>query len=176
VTTKTFAEGWTQKISINFELHLKNLVMKKIFIIAIACFCLTTVTNAQDKALGVRLGAGLASGGEVSFQLDKGTANRIEADLGFIGNDDHTGIALTGVYQWTWDLSELGDGFRWYAGPGVGVRLFDGLGLGIHGQIGIEYKFEDAPIRLSIDTRPGWYFGGESGIDGGLAISARYTF
>ncbi len=150
--------------------------MKKILVIVALCFGLSAASFAQDKAIGVRFGAGVASGSEISFQMKKGDANRYEADLGLVANNSYSGIALTGMYQWVWDLKELGDGFRWYAGPGVGVRLFNGLGLGIHGQLGLEYKFEEIPLQLSLDTRPGWYFGGNGGVDGGIALGARYTF
>ena len=150
--------------------------MKKIFTLFVVCLALAATLNAQNSAIGLRLGGGTANGGEISFQKDLGTTNRVELDLGVINNPSYTGIALTGIYQWTWDLSQLADGFRWYAGPGVGLRLFNGLGLGLHGQIGIEYSFEEIPIQLSLDSRPGWYFGGANGFDGGAALSVRYKF
>jgi hypothetical protein len=150
--------------------------MKKIILTALVSLALATSLNAQDKAIGLRLGGGTANGGEISFQMDMGDANRLEADLGFIGNANYSGVALTGIYQWVWDLAPLGDGFKWYAGAGAGLRLFNGLGLGIHGQIGIEYTFPSIPIQLSLDTRPGWYFGGVGGFDGGAALGVRYKF
>jgi hypothetical protein len=149
--------------------------MKKLIAVLAVCFAVAATTNAQ-KAIGLRIGSGTANGGEISYQLDMSTANRLEADLGFINNNDHSGVSLTGIYQWLWDLEPLGEGFKWYAGAGAGLRLFDGIGLGIHGQLGIEYNFTDIPLQLSLDTRPGWYFGGENGMDAGAALSVRYKF
>jgi hypothetical protein len=159
-----------------FHLSKKSRTMKKITVIAFFCLSLVFAANAQDKAIGLRLGAGTAQGGEISFQMNKGDANRLELDLGLISNNNYSGVTITGMYQWVWDLKELGDGFKWYAAPGVGLRLFNGLGLGIHGQVGIEYSFDEIPLQLSLDTRPGWYFGGVSGIDRGAALSVRYLF
>lgn len=150
--------------------------MKKVLAILLVCFAISTLISAQDKAIGVRLGGGSASGGEISFQMDMGSANRLEADLGFISNNNYNGISLTGVYQWVWDLDALAEGFRWYAGVGAGLRTFNGMGLGLVGQLGIEYNFPTIPIQLSLDTRPGWYFGGVHGFDGGAALGVRYKF
>lgn len=150
--------------------------MKKVFVILLVCLTAVGSMNAQDKAIGLRLGGGSASGGEISFQKDLSDANRVELDLGFIGNNTYNGLSLTGVYQWVWDLEGLGEGFRWYAGVGAGLRAFNGLGLGLAGQLGIEYNFPSIPIQLSLDTRPGWYFGGVNGFDGGAALGVRYKF
>lgn len=150
--------------------------MKKVFVILLVCLAAVGTISAQDKAIGLRLGGGSASGGEISFQKELSDANRVEFDLGFIGNNNYSGLSLTGVYQWVWDLEGLGEGFRWYAGVGAGLRAFNGLGLGLAGQLGIEYNFPSIPIQLSLDTRPGWYFGGVNGFDGGAALGVRYKF
>jgi hypothetical protein len=150
--------------------------MKKVLIVLLICFSAVSAMNAQDKAIGLRLGGGTASGGEISFQKDLSSATRLEIDLGFVGNKDYDGVAITGIHQWVWDLSDLGQGFKWYAGIGGGLRTFNGLGLGLNGQLGIEYTFPEIPIQLSLDTRPGWYFGGVDGFDGGAALGVRYKF
>lgn len=150
-------------------------MMKKLFALLVVGFAIVATTNAQ-QALGLRLGGGYENGVEVSYQQDLGTANRLEADLGFWGDSHYSGIALTGMYQWVWDLSELSEGFKWYAGPGVGVRMFNGLGIGIHGQIGIEYTLPSFPLQFSLDARPGWYFGNSHGFGGGGALGVRYKF
>lgn len=148
--------------------------MKKIFSIFAVCFTLLATVSAQDKAIGLRLGAGTNYGGEISFQNAIGDANRLELDLGFMGNEDHNGVALTGIYQWVWNISDLGDGFGWYSGIGGGVRLFNGFGVGLNGQIGIEYTLPNIPLKFSLDTRPGWYFGNAYGFGYGAALGIRY--
>lgn len=150
--------------------------MKKLFTVLAVCFAVVATSNAQQQALGLRLGGGSVNGGEITYQKDLGSANRLEADLGFWGDADYSGIALTGIYQWVWDLEGLGDGFKWYAGPGAGLRAYNGLGLGIHGQIGIEYTLAEVPLQFSLDARPGWYVGGGDGFGYGAALSIRYKF
>lgn len=142
----------------------------------IACLAITSAASAQ-KALGLRVGSGSASGIEVSFQKDLRKMNRLELDLGVeSGDNDHSGVTLIGDYQWVWDLSDLSEGFKWYAGAGGGVHIFDNIGLGFNGQIGIEYTLQEIPLQLSLDTRPGFYFGGGDGFGYGAALGVRYKF
>lgn len=149
--------------------------MKKLIACAVVGLVMTATTFAQDKGIGLRFLSGYDNGAEISFQKKLSDANRWEGDLGF-GNNG--GVALTGIYHWTWSLEdELAEGFAWYAGPGVGLRANkDGLGGGIVGQIGIEYTLPKVPIQFAIDTRPGIFFGGPSYGDWGGAFSARYRF
>lgn len=150
--------------------------MKKLFTVLVVCFVIATTASAQ-KALGLRLGAGSASGVEVSYQMDLGTANRLELDLGLeSGGTNHSGMTLIGDYQWLWDLSDLGEGFKWYAGAGAGLHIFDNIGIGINGQIGIEYTLQEIPLQFSLDTRPGFYFGNGNGFAAGAALGVRYKF
>jgi hypothetical protein len=66
--------------------------MKKLFALLLVGIATVTTMNAQ-QALGLRLGGGTASGAEVSYQKDLGTANRLEADLGSWGSS----LSLTGI-------------------------------------------------------------------------------
>jgi hypothetical protein len=151
------------------------MIMKKLLTLFVVCFAFAATSIAQDKALGIRFGGGAGYGGEASFQMGMGDANRLEADLGL----SYGHMSLTGVYQWTWDLAALGDGFGWYAGVGAGLRLGNttnnSIGLGIVGQIGIEYTLPSAPIQFSLDTRPGFFINNYGYGDYG-AFSVRYVF
>lgn len=150
--------------------------MKKIFTIIAVCMILAATTSAQDQAIGIRFGGGSSYGGEISYQKVLSDANRAEFDLGFIGNKDYSGISLTGIYQWTWALEDLDEGFGWYAGIGGGLRMFDGIGVGLNGQIGIEFTLPSIPLKFSLDARPGWYIGNIRGGDLGAALGVRYLF
>lgn len=148
----------------------KEVVVKRVV-------CLVFITgvlfsNVSADAIGLRLGGGPFGGNaEVTYQKSVNSSNRLEADLGWGG-----GIGFAGIYHWHWNIT---DGLYWYAGPGALITLWDGgIGLGVGGQIGIEYNFNTlgAPILLSLDTRPmiGLHSGGGIGYDGALSI--RYTF
>ncbi len=153
------------------------MIMKKLFTTLVLAFALFSTMSAQEQAIGLRLGGGTSYDGEISYQKMLSGSNRLELDLGFINNAAHgSGVALTGIYQWTWELNDLTEGFGWFAGVGGGLRIFDGFGLGLNGQIGIEYKIPDVPLQLTLDTRPGWYFGNANGFFPGAALGVRYTF
>jgi hypothetical protein len=146
--------------------------MKKLIAVLIAGFAFIATSNAQQQALGLRIGGGTFFGAEVSYQKDLGQPHRLEADLGL----ENSGCGLTGIYQWVWDLNSLADGVKWYAGVGAGLHVGNYIGAGINGQIGIEYTLEDIPLQFSLDSRPGLYFGADNIFGGGAALSIRYKF
>ena len=130
--------------------------MKKLFLVIAAVFAMATTANAQENALGVRLGGGL--------------------------DDDVTAFSLTGVYQWTGDIAK---GLGWYAGFGARLGYWDvdndgddaGVALGLVGQAGIEYKFSAVPIQLSLDIRPCFYILPSTDFHwGDIALGIRYCF
>jgi len=147
-------------------------MMKKIFVFLVVGFAIATNMHAQ-QALGLRLGGGSTNGVDISYQKDLGTANRLEANLSFFGNSN---LALIGNYQWVWNLSSISEGIKWYAGPGVGLRLADGIGVGLCGQIGIEYTLQDFPLQFSLDARPGWYLGDSKTFGPLCGLGVRYKF
>ena len=159
--------------------------MKKIIMILTLLVGLSSAISAQGdgKAIGLRLGSGFGYGAEISYQQPLSKANRLELDLGL----NTWGFGLNGIYQWVWNLSELAEGFNWYAGIGAGIGTYNfgyvgnpngpsNFSIGALGQIGIEYKFE-IPLTISLDYRPGIYFvpGIYSTYDG-ISLGARYRF
>ena len=125
--------------------------MKKIIIAAALVLGFAAAASAQPRALGVRIG----NGGEISYQHSLGN-NFLEVDGGLgLGLVDGTfNVGATGIYNFM--ISEFGNGFGFYAGPGATVGL--GLGeanyftLAAAGMVGIEYNF-DIPLQLSLDFR-----------------------
>lgn len=149
--------------------------MKNFFLLTIIGIGLFTMSNAQvdGKGLGLRFGGLKGDNTEISYQHPLGDSNRLEADLGI----SSWGFGATGIYQWVWDLSELADGFNWYAGFGGTLGISESkIGLGIAGQVGIEYTF-DIPLQLSLDFRPAVYFlpGISNSVDG-ICLAVRYKF
>ncbi len=155
--------------------------MKKIILLLIFTVSLVSALNAQvdNKAIGIRFGGFTGYGAELSYQQPLGNVNRLELDLGW----NYYGFGLSGVYQWVWNISESSPGFKWYAGVGAGLGsyhysspLINSLGIGILGQIGIEYNF-NIPLQLSLDYRPGIYIiPAFWGSYDGICLSARYRF
>lgn len=166
--------------------------MKNQFIALFAYLAFALAGNAQvnPNAIGLRGGYGnFGGGGEVTYQRALGSANRLEIDLGWRGNNGkyayrHSAVSV--IYHWVWNLD---GGLNWYIGPGGQVGFYDyrynddfyndGITVNLGGQIGLEYDFNDlgAPILLSIDSRPMWGFlGGNRGFGYGGAFAVRYTF
>ena len=125
--------------------------MKKIIIAAALVLGFAAAASAQPRALGVRIG----NGGEISYQHSLG-ANFLEVDGGLgLGLIDGTfNVGATGIYNFM--ISEFGNGFGFYAGPGAGVGLALGdvnyLALSAAGMVGIEYSF-NFPLQISLDFR-----------------------
>jgi len=147
--------------------------MKKVLAILLVCFAVATAVNAQDKAIGLKLGNGV----EISGQMAMGDANRVEANLGFIGG----GLSLNGYYQWLKDFPALGDAWKWYYGAGAGIELGSGyFGLGVGGQAGIEFDLQSVvpslPLQLSIDATPTINIIGGFGFGIGGGLGVRYRF
>ncbi len=151
---------------------MKKLIISLIFVVGIV-----SVLSAQldKKAIGVRFGGFSGYGAEVSYQQPLG-ANRVEFDLGLNG----WGFGLNGLFQWVKPLPQLYEGFNWYWGVGAGLGLYNfnsagtAFGLGVLGQIGLEYNFE-FPLQLSIDYRPGLYvMPSIYPTYDGICLSARY--
>ncbi len=92
------------------------------------------------------------------------------------------GLRITGLYEIHKDLNII-DGLRWYFGGGAHIGFYSssyggGTGVGIDGVIGLDYKFEKAPVNLSVDWQPSFEFGsndnnGFAGNWGGIGI--RYV-
>lgn len=168
--------------------------MKKLFIAAFMLLGFSFLTQAQtvsENALGLRLGSNNGSGYEISYQKRLSKENRLEVNLGFTNHNynhrngyESSSVLLTGVYQWLWNIE---GGLNWYAGVGGSLGTYSWnypgysnseFNLGVVGDIGIEYDFEEAPIQLSLDWRPGFVIAGDEnhGSHNSVALGIRYRF
>ena len=151
--------------------------MKKIILAAALVLGFAVAASAQPRAIGVRIG----NGGEISYQHSMGS-NFLEVDGGLgLGLDDGVfNVGATGIYNFM--ISEFGNGFGFYAGPGAGVGLALGevnyLALSAAGMVGIEYNF-NFPLQISLDFRQhiGIGFSG-NGIwaPSSIGLGLRYQF
>jgi hypothetical protein len=136
-------------------------------------------SQSYTTALGVKFYPGAIT--LKHFVSDK---NALEGILSFWDR----GFRITGLYEIHGNISGA-PGLKWYIGPGAHIGVYNnkyykdgyesGGAFGIDGVLGLDYKFRDAPINLSLDWQPSFEFGdkyesGFSGNWGGFAI--RYTF
>lgn len=155
--------------------------MKKRALFLVAAVLLSFAANAQGmngsrNALGIRGGWGA----ELSYQRYIAPETRLEGTIGM----NRFGFSLEGMYQMMNEIpAEVSGDFKWYYGFGFGIGDWDcddfakGFSCGILGQAGIEYAFQEAPIALSFDYRPGIYFTPEFNFDwSGFALGMRFYF
>ena len=125
--------------------------MKRIILAAALVLGFAVAATAQPRAIGVRIG----NGGEISYQHYMDGANFLEVDGGLgLGFDGVFNVGATGIYNFM--ISEFGNGFGFYAGPGAGVGLAVGevnyFALSAAGMVGIEYNF-NIPLQISLDFK-----------------------
>ena len=140
--------------------------MKKIILIATIVLGFAVAASAQPKAVGLRIGYGA----ELSYQHNVGE-NFIEADLG-LSSFKNLGVAAT----YNFNIAQFGEGFNFYAGPGIGLGMGETLSVGIAGQAGIEYNFAEAPVQVSLDVRPYFDFVGIGLVGWYPNLGIRYRF
>jgi hypothetical protein len=119
--------------------------MKKILLVF--GFCMFTLTGFSQE-VGIRFGDAL--GGNVALDAVFGTgSSRIHADLAF-GN----GVGLEVLWDVIYD--QLGTSpLNWYLGVGPSALIRDNyFGLGVAGELGLEWVIEGAPITIGADWRP----------------------
>jgi len=148
------------------------------------------VTTAKSQSMGqtynTALGAKLwRDGGGITVKHFVGNNNALEG-IGYFWNH---GTRITGLYEFHFDIAGA-PGLKWYVGPGAHVgfynsgKYYDGYGngiggtfIGIDGVLGLDYKFNKAPINLSLDWQPSIEFGDGRGFWGGWGgLGIRYTF
>ncbi|MDB5011849.1 MAG: hypothetical protein JWQ25_51 [Daejeonella sp.] len=160
--------------------------MKKILIL-----CLTvgfflfsnTKANAQStykNAIGVRLGE--ANG--VTFKTFLNSQAALDIILNFQSRGDYSYFRLTGLYEIHKPIQNAA-GLRYYYGAGATLgsrnhRKFDNdndLLASIDGVLGLDYKFDELPLNVSLDWKPALVVTPYTALDArGLGLSIRFTF
>lgn len=156
--------------------------MKKIFLLTVALLFAVTFLQAQNRSANNSsytnaLGVKVWDGGGISFKHFFNGNNAGEL-IGYFWNQ---GFRITGLYEIHGPISGAA-GLKWYIGPGAHIGFYNtkfgnGSFAGIDGVLGLDYKFNGAPINISLDWQPSFEFGidrGFVGSWGGLGI--RYTF
>ncbi|MBK9107908.1 MAG: hypothetical protein IPM92_05875 [Saprospiraceae bacterium] len=163
--------------------------LKNLLFIAFIALSFNSFAQEYKNAIGLRAAWGWALTGK-HFLNEK---NAVEAIVNYrnygAGVYDYNYFSLTGLYQTHSDIKSV-DGLRWYWGFGAQLGSWGGdfyqfdldddgnFFLGVCGNLGLDYKFDGAPINLSVDWIPTFHFiGWGNGFNeeaGGFAI--RYTF
>jgi hypothetical protein len=161
---------------------MKNNFKKLLFGLMLLFLGVTTESFAQYNT-GIGLRAGSGNGLTVKHFLNEGAA--IEGIL-------HTrwrGLVITGLYEVHRDIREV-RGLQWFYGGGAHLGTWNANNrntpwgdnsasstiVGLDGIIGLDYKFINAPINLSLDWKPTLNFGDAGFWGDEVALSIRFAF
>ena len=163
--------------------------MKKIVIVTVTMLAFSFMMARAQRmdqdyrtALGVKV---WANGGGVSLKHFVSPNHALEG----IGYFWDRGVRLTGLYEFHFDIADA-PGLKWYVGPGAHIGFYNnhyddrfgnygngGSFVGVDGVLGLDYKFDRAPINLSLDWQPSVEFGDGRGFNSGWGgVGIRYTF
>ena len=143
--------------------------MKKLLLV-LAFIGANQFANAQE--IGIRFGD--VSGGDVAvdgiFSLDK--FSRIHANVSF----GDGGVGLDALWDFLYKPVD-GESLKWYVGVGPSMVINDDFLLGASGEIGLEYRFQEAPIAIGLDWRPTLWILEETDFHAGsFGLNVRYVF
>lgn len=160
---------------------MKQLLLSVLMLIGLCTFSNDiTAQSSYNKAIGLRGGTGLG------ITYKKFTSDRVslEAIARFVELDNEvTSISLGGLYQLNNSIGSMTNGFNWYYGVGASAAFYtgddapDGIGVGILGNLGLDYKFSGLPFNISVDWIPTFLVSGDTGfISDNGAVGLRFTF
>ncbi|HXL55005.1 MAG TPA: hypothetical protein VN958_02030, partial [Chitinophagaceae bacterium] len=158
--------------------------MKKIITVALLIistkysFAQSQPQSTYHQAIGIKFPGGFS----VTYKQFVTASNNLEAQA-TIWNK---GFRLSGLYEFNFYSFDKVDGLAWFLGPGVHLGFWKDqyqkdydskADFGIDGIIGLDYKFRDVPVNVSIDWQPAVTLVGSAGFTpsyGGIGV--RYTF
>lgn len=150
--------------------------MKKFLAVLAITLCIGHSSKAQDysTAIGIRLAPSAAfvgAGFTIKHFIKEN--NAVEGILG-IGNG---GISIGGLYEWHNPINTV-ENLQWFAGAGAYVAFLNSTSaIGATGIVGLDYKFAEIPLNISLDWKPELNIISTIGFEGNaVGISARFTF
>ena len=158
--------------------------MKKASFLCIAFICLVTCgVKAQDSegnssdyqtAVGAKFYTGNGSIGGLNIRHSITYNTALEGSLLFFSG----GIGIEGLYEYQAPIAGV-NGLQYFVGGGgmlgfgTGKRSETSFALRLTG--GVDYKFADAPIDVSLGFDPFFYLAPSTGSNLALGIGLRYT-
>jgi hypothetical protein len=155
--------------------------MKKniVFIITLLIVTCSLAQNRNTTGQNYQTAFGVLvwDGGGISLKHFVSANHALEG----IGYFWRQGFRITGLYEIHGPVSGAA-GLKWYIGPGAHIGFYNTKSgndsfAGIDGVIGLDYKFNGAPVNISLDWQPSFEFGDNRGFVGSWGgLGVRYTF
>jgi hypothetical protein len=138
----------------------------------ISLFMLGKQAGAQEykMGLGIRLSSANATvNNSVSFKYFLNESNALEGLLSF----DPATVGV--LYEYHRQLGA--PGFQWFFGGGGYVAFSGDNIVGAMGVVGLDYKFQNLPINLSLDWKPELNFVKDISFEAAaIGLSIRFAF
>jgi hypothetical protein len=154
---------------------MKTIVLALLF----TTFILSTKAQAPyNHAIGLKFPGGIS----LTYKKFITDTRNIEAEF----TAWHEGFRVAGLYEFNFYSFEGVPELSWFVGPGAHIGFWKNdedknynsqADIGIDGIIGLDYKFKNVPINISLDWQPAITVIGNAGftpVFGGIGI--RYTF
>jgi hypothetical protein len=154
-------------------------------ILLILGIALSMQAQEYKSAIGLRLGVPIS----ISYKRFISEKAALEFVFGYRNTTYWNYLNLGAYYQHHFPIKSV-DGLAWYLGGGANVFIWDydndfypnnnysKVNFGISGCIGLDYKFADIPLNLSVDWIPTIFINSDiySGFVGGVgALAVRYV-
>jgi hypothetical protein len=151
--------------------------MKKLLPLFFIASAFSLTTKAQDNsayknAIGIRLGSSVpAIKSGITYKHFIGS-NALEGILSF-----GDGVGVCGLYEIHKPISSV-DNLQWLIGFGAYVAFNNSnSNVGAAGIIGLDYKFKEIPLNISLDWKPELNIISIVAFEAsGVGLSARFTF
>lgn len=154
--------------------------MRKVFFLCALFVTLACTSATAQKSSGqdynTSVGVKFYPGG-ITLKHFLNTENRAVEGIAYFWD---RAFRITGLYEIHGDINDV-SGLKWYIGPGAHVGFYNskyggGTSIGVDGVLGLDYKFDDVPINISLDWQPSFEFGKYNGFTGNFGgLSIRYT-
>ncbi|WP_235969816.1 hypothetical protein [Pedobacter planticolens] len=158
--------------------------MKKLLFTLITGVAILTMSTSTVKAQSYKnaIGGRFGSANGISFKTGLNKNAMLELIGNFRSNKNVDYLRLTGLYE-VYNPINGAPGLTWYYGGGgtigsVKVKGYDGdVYLGLNGVLGLDYKFNGAPINLSLDWIPTLQLTPDTDFySGDVGLGVRFTF
>src|SRR6476619_6505825 len=150
--------------------------MKKVSLLFVAVICLAGYevhAQAYQTAVGAKFYTGNGSLGGINIRHFTASNTALEGSLLFFSG----GLGIEGLYEYQAPIQGV-EGLHYFVGGGGMLGFGTGRGsetsfaLRLTG--GVDYKFEDAPIDVSLGFDPFFYLAPSTGSNLALGIGLRY--
>jgi hypothetical protein len=158
--------------------------LRKLLLTFTAVVALFTMSATSVKAQGYEhaIGGRFGNANGITFKTTLNEGAMLELIGNFRSNSGARYTNLTGLYEIYNPINEV-QGLNWFYGAGASIGSYKVKGhdsdfyLAANGVLGLDYKFEDAPINISLDWIPALQLTPDTGFWGGdIGLGVRFTF